>query len=73
MPFYRVWYQNKPEPLEFSSAARVREDEIFERVFAHENIALPAESGPSLADVAASHQLAPLRYTEDEGEPYTLL
>jgi len=73
MPFYRVWYQNKSEPLEFSSAARLPEAQIFERVFEHENIALPAEAGPSLAELAASHQLAPVRYTEDEGEPYTLL
>ena len=73
MPFYRVWYKNQTQPLEFSSASRLREEQIFERLFEHEHLALPAEPGPSLAELAASHQLAPVRYTEDEGEPYTLL
>jgi hypothetical protein len=75
MPFYRVWYRNNSEALEFSSASRVREEEIIERIFARENIAAPAStdgSAPSVGELIKTNNLAPVRYAEDEGEPYTI-
>lgn len=75
MPFYKVWYRNNAEALEFSSASRVREEEIIERIFARENIAAPAAgngAAPSVSELIKSNNLAPVRYAEDEGEPYTI-
>lgn len=82
MPFYKVWYSNKTEPLEFSTAGRCREEDIVERVLAAEKIAAQptpdADRGdagataPSLKEVIARNNLAPVRYTEDESEPHTI-
>lgn len=70
MPFYNVWYSNKSEPLEFSSASRVREEQILDRVFEQENIAPDASS--TLSERIAKNNLGPVRYTEDESEPFTI-
>jgi hypothetical protein len=75
MPFYRVWYQNKTEPFEFSTAGISREEAIVERILARENIAA-AETGanaPSLSELIAKNNLGPVRYTEDESEPQTIV
>lgn len=75
MPFYKVWYRNNSQPLEFSSAARVRDEEIVERIFQHENIAHPATANgpsPTLGALIEANGLAPVRYAEDEGEPFTI-
>ncbi|HWW70488.1 MAG TPA: hypothetical protein VN089_11155 [Duganella sp.] len=69
MPFYKVWYRNSPEPLEHSSASILHEDKILDLVLKKENI---ASTGPSLKDIIASNNLAPVRYTEDESEPFTI-
>ena len=72
MPFYKVWYRNNPQPLEFSSAARVRDEEIVQRIFQHETIdSLDATGGqaPTLGARIKAAGLAPVRYAEDEGEP----
>jgi hypothetical protein len=70
MPLYNVWYQNKTEPLEFSSASRVREEQILDRIFEHEKLAPDASS--TLSERIEKNNLAPVRYTEDESEPYTI-
>jgi intein-encoded DNA endonuclease-like protein len=70
MPLYNVWYQNKTEPLEFSSASRVREEQIVGRIFAHEKIAHDASS--TLSELISKNNLGPVRYTEDESEPFTI-
>jgi hypothetical protein len=74
MPFYKVWYRNNPQPLEFSSAGRVRDEEIVERIFQHESITPVAAAGdaPTLGALVEANGLAPVRYAEDEGEPYTI-
>jgi len=75
MPFYKVWYRNNPQPLEFSSAARVRDEEIVQRIFQHESIDSPAAAdgqSPTLGALVAANGLAPVRYAEDEGEPFTI-
>jgi hypothetical protein len=76
MPLYRVWYQNKSEPLEFTSAGILREDAIVERVLAQENIRADSDAAagkpPSLQELIANNNLAPVRYTEDESEPQTI-
>lgn len=74
MPFYKVWYRNNPQPLEFASAARVRDEEIVQRIFQHENIYSPAAAGqsPTLGELIEASGLAPVRYAEDEGEPFTI-
>ncbi|MCS0633533.1 hypothetical protein NX786_29760 [Telluria mixta] len=65
MPTYRVWYRNNEEPLEFATPGRISEAEIVEHVLEHERI----ERGASnLQELVASHNLAPVRYTEDESE-----
>lgn len=70
MPLYRVWYRDREEPLEFTTASRTSEAEIVERVLAYEQTAMPAESGnsASVAELIDLHKLAPVRYTEDESE-----
>lgn len=78
MPFYRVWYRNNPEPLEFSSASRCGEQEILDRIFTHEQIvpiAIPDATGngpamkaPTVRELVENNHLPPVRYTEDEGE-----
>lgn len=82
MPFYKVWYSNKTEPLEFSTAGRCREEEIIDRVLAKEAMvpyqgadAIRGERGdtaPSLNEIIANNNLTPVRYTEDESEPFTI-
>jgi len=82
MPFYKVWYSNKTEPLEFSTAGRCREEEIVDRILAEEHIVAheiadanrgdAGGPGPSLKEIIARNNLAPVRYAEDEGEPYTI-
>jgi hypothetical protein len=75
MPFYKVWYRNNPQPLEFSSAARVRDAEIVARIFQHENINPPVLAdgqSSNLGALIAANGLAPVRYAEDEGEPFTI-
>jgi len=69
MPFYKVWYRNSPEPLEHSSASILHEDKILDLVLQKENI---ASTGTSLKDIIASNNLGPVRYTEDESEPFTI-
>ena len=65
MPIYRVWYRNNEEPLEFATPGRISETEIVEHVLEHERI----ERGAStVQELVASHNLAPVRYTEDESE-----
>ena len=83
MPFYKVWYQNKPEPLEFSTAGRIREEEIVDRLLAHEQrIAYVSPEAqrdgaatvvrPTVQELISSNDLTPVRYTEDESEPFTI-
>lgn len=82
MPFYKVWYKNKPEPLEFSTAGRVSEEEIVDRVLAYEQrIAYvipegqhgdPVAARPTPQELIANNGLTPVRYTEDESEPFTI-
>ena len=82
MPSYSVWYRNNPEPLEFATAYRCTELQILEHIFAKENIALaaapaaraemPVAAGPSAQELIVAHQLAPVRYTEDESEANTI-
>lgn len=82
MPLYKVWYQNKAEPLEFSTAAICREDEIVRRVLAHEglipfvvpdaNRGAPGAKEPTVRELIAQNHLAPIRYTEDESEALTI-
>ncbi|MRX06552.1 hypothetical protein GJ697_01735 [Pseudoduganella sp. FT25W] len=67
MPFYKVWYKDNEEPLEFSTAGRYSEEQIVEHLFAHEQIAAPAP-GSTLKERIAGSGLAPVRYTEDESE-----
>ncbi len=66
MPTYRVWYRNNEEPLEFATPGRITEAEIVDRVLAHERIERSAPS--TVKALVASHNLAPVRYTEDESE-----
>jgi hypothetical protein len=80
MPFYKVWYRNNPEPLEISSAGRLSEEEILDHVLEHERNAAspdasrgaPAARPPTAKEIIGQHKLAPVRYTEDEGEPFTI-
>ena len=66
MPIYRVWYRNNEEPLEFATPGRISETEIVERVLEHERLGRGASS--TVPELVASHNLAPVRYTEDESE-----
>lgn len=82
MPFYKVWYRNNPEPLEYSSASILHEDKVLDLVLQKENIIAhlipdamrggPASISPSLKEIIARNNLAPVRYTEDESEPFTI-
>ena len=78
MPFYRVWYRNNTEPLEFSTAGITRDDAILDRVLQHENIvplANPGDAGvtaPTLGQLIEKNKLGPVRYTVDESEPETI-
>lgn len=71
MPFYRIWYQNKTEPLEFSSAGISREDVIVAKILEHEQIA--AADGATPQQLIEQNNLAPVRYTEDESEAFTIV
>jgi hypothetical protein len=71
MPFYKVWYRNNPEPIEFSTAGRSSEAQIIAQIFAHEKIAEGAP-GSTLTERIAANNLAPVRYTEDESEISTI-
>jgi len=55
--------------LEHSSASILHEDKILDLVLKKENI---ASTGPDLKDIIASNNLGPVRYTEDESEPFTI-
>jgi hypothetical protein len=66
MPIYRVWYRNNEEPLEFATPGRINETDIVERVLEHERLERSASS--TVPQLIASHNLAPVRYTEDESE-----
>lgn len=70
MPLYKVWYQNKTEPLEFSTASIYREDAIVGKILEHEQLA--SSDGATLQELIAQHKLAPVRYTEDESEALTI-
>ena len=70
MPLYRVWYRNNEEPLEFATHGRSSEEEILERVLAHERIERKEPS--AVRELIAGHGLAPVRYTEDESEMNTI-
>ena len=74
MPSYSVWYRNNPEPLEFATAYRCTETQIVDHILAHENLASPGADPamPSVQDIIASNNLAPVRYTEDESETNTI-
>lgn len=81
MPFYKVWYRNNPEPLEYSSASILHEDKVLDLVLQKENIAArlisdatrgAASNGQSLTEIIARNSLGPVRYTEDESEPFTI-
>jgi len=77
MPSYRVWYRDIPEPLEFVTASRCSDSELLDHIFAHEHIVPsvipgqrgdPASPAPTVQELIAQHNLAPVRYTEDESE-----
>lgn len=82
MPFYKVWYRNNPEPLEYSSASILHEDKVLDLVLQKENISAhlipdttrggPPSTSPSLKEIIARNDLGPVRYTEDESEPFTI-
>jgi hypothetical protein len=66
MPFYRVWYRNNEDPVEFTTPDRISEAEILDQVLAHAGI---EPTGPTTVQaLIATHGLAPVRYTEDESE-----
>jgi hypothetical protein len=67
MPFYRVWYRNNEEPLEFSTPGRCSEAEIIDHILAHEHIERDDPTA-TVQQLIARHHLAPVRYTEDESE-----
>lgn len=71
MPSYSVWYRNNPAPLEFVTAYRCTEWQILEHILTQEKMA-PVAAGPSVKELIASHELAPVRYTEDESETNTI-
>jgi hypothetical protein len=78
MPTYRVWYRNNAEPLEFVTESRYSDEQILDRILAQENIipfvipradrGEPGAVAPTLKEVIARNNLAPVRYTEDESE-----
>jgi hypothetical protein len=78
MPTYRVWYRNNAEPLEFVTESRYSDEQILDRILAQENIipfvippagrGEPGAAAPTLKEVIARNNLAPVRYTEDESE-----
>jgi len=70
MPNYCVWYRDNEEPLQFTTPGRISEAEILDQVLAHEGI---EPAGPTTVQaLIASHNLAPVRYTEDESEMNTI-
>jgi hypothetical protein len=66
MPIYRVWYRNNEEPLEFATSGRISEADIVDRVLTHERIERGTPA--TVRELVADHNLAPVRYTEDESE-----
>jgi uncharacterized Fe-S cluster-containing radical SAM superfamily protein len=82
MPYYRVWYRTNEQPLEFTSASFIRDDEIVQRILEHEKIAapdiLPVASGAeplppeTLKQLIDSNQLGPVRYVVDASEVLTI-
>jgi hypothetical protein len=69
-----VWYRNNEDPLQFTAASRLSEDEILDRVLAQEHIT-PSDLPPGAAGIQAriaGHDLAPVKYTEDESEMNTI-
>lgn len=69
MPLYTVRYRNDQE-LTFTSAGILREQQIVERLLAHEQIAPQAEH--DWKEILATNNLTPVLYTEDESEPITI-
>lgn len=79
MPYYRVWYRTNEQPLEFTNASFIRDDEIVQRILEQEHIAVPvapagAEPFPpeSLKELIESNQLGPVRYVVDASEVLTI-
>ena len=74
MPFYRVWYRDNAEPLEFSTAWRCSEAEIVDRIVVQEHLRQGEPAAPTSAvqELIARHHLSPVRYTEDESEMNTI-
>ena len=69
MPMYQVWYRDIEEPLAFTTASRCTEEEILQRILAHEGVAAPAgQEDASASALIGANKLAPVRYTEDESE-----
>lgn len=78
MPTYRVWYRDNAEPVEFVTASRYSDEQILDHILAHENITVSTSSQAQHGDRASAasplkelitrHNLAPVRYTEDESE-----
>jgi hypothetical protein len=66
MPLYRVWYRNNEDPLEFATPGRSSEAEILDQILEHERIERGAPA--TVQELIARHNLAPVRYTEDESE-----
>lgn len=70
MPIYRVWYRNNEDPLDFATPGRCSEAEIVDRILDHEHIERGAPA--TVQALIARHDLAPVRYTEDESEMNTI-
>lgn len=82
MPFYRIWYRTNEQPLEFTSASFIRDDEIVLRILEHEHIAAPvvpsaapgAEALPAetIKELINHNQLGRVRYVVDASEVLTI-
>jgi hypothetical protein len=79
MPYYRVWYRTNEQPLEFTSASFIRDDEIVQRILEQEHIAAPvvptgAEALPpeTIKELIDSNQLGHVRYVVDASEVLTI-
>ena len=81
MPLYQVRYRGDKE-LRFTSPSILREEQIVERILAEERIIKHVledricgdeqGSAPSLREIIAANDLAPITYTEDESEPIAI-
>ncbi|HEX8786893.1 MAG TPA: hypothetical protein VF793_11970 [Telluria sp.] len=82
MPTYRVWYRDNEDPLEFVTEGRYSDEQILDRILAHENISAsgftPGQGGEAasaalpLKELIIRNHLAPVRYIEDESEMNTI-